>query len=109
MTDMLLVFTTFASEGDALRVVRALLEERLIACGNLLPGTRSVYRWKGDVTDAAEVMVLLKTRKQDWAALQSRLHELHPYETPECFAVRMAAVAPRYGMWLEENLAPEGQ
>ncbi len=107
MTEMLLVFTTFASEEDAARVVRALIEERLIACGNLLPGARSLYRWKGAIEDAREVMVLMKTRKQDWSALLSRLHELHPYETPECIAVRVAAGAPRYMEWLEAALEPE--
>lgn len=108
MTEALIAFTTFANEDDAARVVRALVEERLAACGNLLPGARSIYRWQGAVEDAREVVVLLKTRKQDWAALMSRLHELHPYETPELVAVRVAAGAPRYMAWLEESLAPEG-
>jgi periplasmic divalent cation tolerance protein len=105
---MLIVFTTFTNEDDAARVVRTLVDERLIACGNLLPGARSIYRWKDAVEDTREVVVLLKTRKQDWTALLSRLHELHPYETPECVAVRIAAGAPRYMAWLEESLAPEG-
>ena len=52
-------------------------------------------------------MVLMKPRKQDWAVLLSRLHERHPYETPECVAVRGAAGAPRYLEWLEAALAPE--
>ena len=108
MTEILLVFTTFEREEDAARVVRTLVEERLIACGNLLPGARSLYRWKGAVADAREVVVLMKTRKQDWTALLSRLHELHPYETPECVAVRIAAGAPKYMAWLDEALAPEG-
>ena len=108
MTEMLIVFTTFANAEDAARVVRVLVEERLIACGNLLPGARSLYRWEGKVQDRSEVVVLMKTRKQDWTALLSRLHELHPYETPECIAVRIAAGAPRYMAWLEESLAPEG-
>ena len=107
MTEMLMVFTTFANEDDAARVVRALVEERLVACGNLLTGARSLYRWEGKIEDAREVVVLLKTRKQDWTALLSRLHELHPYETPECVAVRIAAGAPRYMAWLESALAPE--
>ena len=109
MTEMLLVFTTFADEEEAARVVRVLVEERLVACGNLLPGVRSLYRWKGAVEDAREVMALMKTRKQDWAALVSRLHELHPYETPECVAVRIAAGAPKYLAWLEEALGPGGE
>ncbi|MEK7330020.1 MAG: divalent cation tolerance protein CutA [Candidatus Eisenbacteria bacterium] len=49
----------------------------------------------------------MKTRKQDWTALISRLHELHPYDTPECIAVRIAAGAPKYMAWLEAALAPE--
>ena len=105
---MLLVLSTFANEEDAVRVVRALVEERLIACGNLLPGARSLYRWQGRVADEREVVVLMKTRKQDWTALLSRLHELHPYQTPECVAVRIAAGAPRYMAWLESVLEPEG-
>ena len=108
MTEALIVFTTFASEEDAARVSRALLEERLIACANILPGARSIFRWKDKVEDTREVVVLMKTRKQDWMALLSRLHDLHPYETPECVAVRIASGAPRYMAWLEEALAPEG-
>jgi len=108
MTEMLLVFTSFAREEDAARVVRVLIEERLVACGNLLPGTRSLYRWKGAIADEREVVVLMKSRKQDWSALVSRLHELHPYETPECVAVRVAAGAPKYLAWLEAALEPEG-
>ena len=108
MTEVLIVFSTFANEADAARVARVLVEERLVACANLLPGARSIYRWKDEVKDEGEVVVLMKTRKQDWTALLSRLHELHPYETPECVAVRIAAGAPRYMAWLDEALAPEG-
>jgi periplasmic divalent cation tolerance protein len=106
MTEMLLVFSTFATEEDAARLVRVLLEEHLIACGNLLPGARSLYRWQGEVADEREVVAILKTRKQDWPALLSRLHELHPFEIPECVAVRIAAGAPKYLAWLEAALAP---
>jgi len=107
MTEALIVFTAFADEASAARVARQLVEERLVACANLLPGARSIYRWKDAVQDEREVVVLMKTRKQDWTALLSRLHELHPYETPECIAVRIAAGAPRYMAWLDEALAPE--
>jgi len=107
MTEALIVFTAFADEASAARVARQLVEERLVACANLLPGARSIYRWKDAVQDEREVVVLMKTRKQDWTALLSRLHELHPYDTPECIAVRIAAGAPRYMAWLDEALAPE--
>jgi len=104
MTDALIVFTTFGSEEEAARVVRTLVEERLAACGNLLPGVRSLYSWQGEIQDQREVMAILKTRKQDWPALMSRLHELHSYEMPECLAIRIASGAPRYMAWLEEVL-----
>ena len=100
MTDALLVWTTFANEEDAARVVRTLVEERLIACGNLLPGVRSLYRWKGAVADEREVMAILKTRKQDWVALLSRLHELHPYEVPEILFIPIRGGSPSYLDWL---------
>jgi periplasmic divalent cation tolerance protein len=109
MTEALLVLTTFPRAEDASRAVRALVEARLAACGNIVTGMRSIYRWKGAVQDEPEVLVLLKSRKQDWPALLSRLHELHPYETPECIAVRIAAGAPKYLAWLEEALAPEAE
>jgi len=107
VTEMLMVFTTFANAEDAARAARTLVEERLIACANILPGVRSIYRWEGKVADQPEVMMLMKTRKQDWATLISRLHELHAYDTPECVAVRIAAGAPKYMAWLEAALEPE--
>jgi periplasmic divalent cation tolerance protein len=103
---MLVVLSTFANEEDAARVARALVEERLVACANLIPAVRSIYRWKDSIADEREVLVVMKTRKQDWTALLSRLHELHPYDTPECLALRVAAGAPRYMAWLEEALEP---
>jgi len=107
MTDYLIAWSTFPDEEAAARAVRALVEERLIACGTLIPGARSIYRWKEGIEEAREVVVMMKTRKQDWAALMSRLHELHPYEVPECVAVRVAGGAPKYLEWLDEALAPE--
>ena len=107
MTEVLVVFSTFADEETAARVARQLVEERLVACANLIPGARSIYRSNDEVADTREVVVLMKTRKQDWTALLSRLHELHPYDVPECIAVRVAAGAPRYMAWLDEALAPE--
>ncbi|TMQ67983.1 MAG: divalent-cation tolerance protein CutA [Candidatus Eisenbacteria bacterium] len=104
MTETLIVFSTFATEADAARIVRTLVEERLVACGNLLPHARSIYRWKDGVADEREVVALMKARKQDWAVLLSRLSELHPYEIPECLAVRVASGSPKYLAWLDEVL-----
>src|SRR5437667_246672 len=63
------VLTTLASEADARALVTALLADRLIACGTLLPGGRSLYRWQGKMTEEAEVVVLLKTDRSRWDAL----------------------------------------
>lgn len=107
MTEMLMVWSTFPDEETAAKIVRVLVEERLIACANLTPGARSIYRWKDAVEDQREVVALMKTRKQDWSALLSRIHELHPYEVPEVVAVRMAAGAPKYLEWLDAVLSPD--
>ena len=107
MTEMLMVFTTFANAEDAARAAQTLVAERLIACANILPGVRSIYRGQGAVADPPEVVMLMKTRTQDWSTLISRLHELHTYDTPECVAVRIAAGAPKYMAWLEAALEPE--
>jgi periplasmic divalent cation tolerance protein len=106
MTEMLVVFTAFGNQEEAARVVRALVEERLIACGSLIPGARSIYHWEGKIADQSEVVAILKTRKQDWGALMSRLHELHSYTTPELLAVRVASGSPKYLAWLEAALEP---
>jgi len=105
MTENLVVLTTFEKEEDAARVVGVLVNERLVACGNIIPGARSIYHWQGKVADEREVVVLMKTRKQDWAALMSRLHDLHPYTVPECLALRVAAGAPKYMEWLDDVLS----
>lgn len=108
LTDMLVVFTRFAREEDAVRAARTLVEERLVASVSILPGTRTLFPGAGDVADVRGVAVITQTRKQDWSAFQSRLHELHPDDVPECVAVRVAAGAPRYMEWLEHMLEPEG-
>ena len=107
MTEMLMVWSTFPDEETAARITRVLVEERLIACAQLTPNARSIYRWKDAIEDQREVVALMKTRKQDWAALLSRIHELHPYDVPEVIAVRIAAGAPKYLEWLDAVLSPE--
>ncbi|HVP39211.1 MAG TPA: divalent-cation tolerance protein CutA [Candidatus Saccharimonadales bacterium] len=106
MTDKLVVFTTFGSEEDAARVVAALLEERLIACGTVLPRVRSMYRWQNRVQDQSEALALLKSDTRCWPQLERRLLELHPYQTPECLALPVRAGAAKYLAWMEAELQP---
>src|SRR6266566_4610279 len=79
----LLVLTTLASEQDARALVTALVADRLVACGTLLPGARSIYRWAGKVTEETEVVVLLKTDARKWDALAAAVRGKPPYGGPE--------------------------
>ena len=83
-----------------MRVGRVLLESRLVACVNLLPGTRSLYRWQDRIEDAAEVLVLMKTRRERLPELEVALAAMHPYEVPEILVLPVAAGAANYLTWL---------
>jgi periplasmic divalent cation tolerance protein len=95
-----LVITTFSGSDDAAKAVRLLVEERLAACGTILPGARSIYAWEGSVEDASEVVVVLKTSAAAWPALEARLREVHPYEVPEIIALDPESVSGEYAAWV---------
>lgn len=99
-TDAIVVMTTLASADDAVKLVRALLERRLIACGTVLPGGRSMYRWQGKISDEQEVVVLLKTRSARLETLQIAFDELHPYKVPELLALSVTAGNAKYLEWI---------
>ena len=94
------VLTTFANAEDAARAVRLLVDEQIIACGTILPGARSIYRWKAAIEDSEEAVVLLKTSDERFPALEERLRAIHPYETPEIVALDPTAVSKDYADWL---------
>jgi periplasmic divalent cation tolerance protein len=99
-TDALVVMTTLASDDEALRLVRALLDRRLIACGTVLAGGRSIYRWQGKIADEREVVVLLKTRSARLEAIKAAFAELHPYKVPELLAISVESGLDRYLEWI---------
>jgi len=92
--------TTAPSAAAAKRLVRALVERRLIACGTVLTGAVSIYRWQGAVVEEDEVVVLLKTTAERWAELAATLPGLHPYEVPELLALPVADGHPPYLAWV---------
>lgn len=104
--DALVVFATFPDAETARRIVRTLIEERLIACGNLIPAVESIYTWKGAVETSAEVFAVLKTESWRYPGVEQRLRELHPYEVPECIALRVADGLPDYLRWITESVTP---
>jgi periplasmic divalent cation tolerance protein len=95
-----LVFTTFANAEDAARAVRTLVEEKVAACGTILPGARSIYRWKDAIEDTGESLVLLKISVERFPDLERRLRAIHPYETPEIVALDPTAVSSDYADWV---------
>jgi periplasmic divalent cation tolerance protein len=82
------------------RLARTLLQERLIACANLVPGVTSLYRWEGAVQEEDESLVVMKTRSELLPRLIARIPELHPYELPEVLALRVADGLPAYCRWV---------
>lgn len=102
-TDAIVVLTTVATPDEAVALVRTLLDRRLIACGTLFPGARSLYRWEGKVADEQEVVVLLKTRSARLDSLRVAFGELHPYKVPELLAVPVEAGLERYLQWISSE------
>jgi periplasmic divalent cation tolerance protein len=101
---VVLCLSTAPDAAEAERIARALVEERLIACANLLPGALSVYRWEGEVRREAEVVMLMKTRRSLVAGLKGRLGALHPYEVPELLVAGVEdGLAPYCGWVLDET------
>lgn len=99
-TGVVTVLMTAPGTESAEAVTRALVEERLVACGNIIPGAVSVYRWKGEVQRDEEVVVILKTTCDRLPRALERAAELHPYDVPELLAQEVAEGAPAYLAWV---------
>jgi periplasmic divalent cation tolerance protein len=98
-----IVYTTFPDEENARAVARALVEDNLAACVNLIPGMRSVYRWQGKVEEAGEIVGIIKTRAQLLGAVEARIKELHPYDTPTIIHLEVAGAERETLAWLMEQ------
>jgi periplasmic divalent cation tolerance protein len=99
------VLTTLANEEEAVTLVRALLDRRLVACGTVLPAGRSLYRWEGQVADEREAVVLLKTRRDRLPELERTFADLHPYRVPELLALPVESGLDRYLGWIDTETA----
>lgn len=97
-----LVLTTCPMGPTAMSIAHVLVEERLAACVNVLPPMQSVYRWRGGVESAEEQLLIVKIRVADYATVQRRIQELHPYELPEVIAIPISNGLPAYLSWLED-------
>ena len=108
-TNKLVVLVTCGSTAEAHKIARALVEARLAACVNVLESrVQSVYRWKGKVETAREVLLVMKTSRKRFAAVRAAVERLHSYDVPEVVALPIVAGAPKYLAWLADCLREPG-
>jgi len=107
--DPVFVYITAASGDEAHRIARALVEERLAACVNMLDGMTSVYRWNGAIEQASEVVLIAKTRADRFDRLAARIRELHSYECPCIVMLPIAAGDAGYLDWIRREAGEIGE
>ncbi len=100
--DTLVVFCTCPDQTTAEKIADALVDGGLCACANLMPGLTSIYRWQGKRESASEVLMLIKTRANRYAAVEQAILSLHPYELPEIIALPVSAGLPGFLNWVEQ-------
>ena len=100
---------TAGSDEEAAKIARALVEERLAACVNIIPGVRSIYRWQGKVEDDREVLMVIKTDADALNDLEERVRAIHSYEVPEVIALRIDQGSGPYLDWLAGNVLPSSE
>ena len=104
MTEYAVVFMTAASMAEAETIAHVLVEERLTACVNLLPGCRSVFHWEGEIQTEHEVFMIAKTRQEAVDAVIQRVRELHSYDEPEVIALSIEAGSAGYLRWIDTEM-----
>lgn len=108
MTDKIVVSTTCASPEEAERIARHLLGKRVAACVQVMAGVRSFYHWQGALTSEFEYLLIIKSRRDLFAALCAELRKVHSYNVPEILAVPVVDGAPDYLQWMDQELRPTG-
>jgi periplasmic divalent cation tolerance protein len=104
MTDKIVVLSTCGSAEEARLLARALVEKRLAACVSVVPGVRSVYRWKEAIEEEEEVLLVIKTSRPLLEELRAEIERLHSYEVPEVIAMQVVGGSERYLEWLDREL-----
>jgi periplasmic divalent cation tolerance protein len=107
MTDKIFVFSTCPSQEEAERIAMRLVEIRLAACVNILPGARSIYQWQGKVEAASELLLIIKTNRALFPKLRVELERLHSYQVPEVIAFPVVDGSEAYLNWLQRELQDE--
>lgn len=102
--DLCIALTTARTVDEARRIAELLVERRLASCVNILPGARSVYRWKGVIEEAAEAMLTIKTSLNLTDAVHAALCEIHSYDLPEFLILPITGGGAEYISWLHDGL-----
>ena len=98
--ELIAVFITVPSDDCAKKLSRTLVEQRLCACVNIIPGITSIYRWKGQIEEGSELLLIAKTTRLRYEELEQAIVAAHPYDTPEIVAVKADKVFEKYAAWL---------
>jgi periplasmic divalent cation tolerance protein len=99
-----IVFVSAPSEKEAKKITQALLKAKLVACVNIIKGIKSFFWWQGNVTQAREVMLVIKTRKALFAKVERIVRKHHSYEVPEIISFSLEDIAVDYRRWLDESI-----
>ena len=105
MNETIAILCTVPDEETASRLALGLLENRHAACVNILPPVRSIYRWKGEIQDEQEVLMVIKTTSTHFFVIEHWLEEHHPYDVPELIAIDAEHVAEPYLKWLRTTVS----
>ena len=103
MTDYISVFITASSEQEGEKISSALVKERLAACVSMVKGVSSTFRWKGQISNEQEVLLIAKTKDTLFEKIKKRVLELHSYEVPEIVASPILAGFEKYLNWIEDE------
>jgi len=104
MTDKLIVFVTCGSSEVAEKIAKSVVSERLAACVNVMPGMKSCYEWEGKLEWAEELLLVMKTTRDRYQELETRVRELHSYELPEILALPVETGLEKYLEWVERSV-----
>jgi len=106
-TPYIVVFCTCPDQVTAQKIAYNLMENRLAACVNIVPGLTSVYTWQGKICQDAEVLLIIKTKQSCWDSLQQKIRELHPYEAPEIIDLPIIKGDKTYLQWISDCVKPQ--
>lgn len=107
VTDKVVVYTTCGNITEAELIARNLIENRVAACVNVIPGLLSYYRWQGNVENDAELLLMIKTSRELVDHVRGALDALHSYDLPEMIVIPIIDGSPNYLEWLEQEVQPE--